>query len=183
MNGCRATDKRGRFVSGPGPRPTQTGTTLSVEIAGSECRGVHDARGIVESRPGGNGSRPNGNSERPLPGIAGNIQIVRGMGLIGIAGGISRRTVDVRLRRPQFLRKREHLDAHVIREDFIVGKVARIASRARRDDMVNIIALDRTAQLANYLPKIDLNNTEENEKVQLLTELQHLKNLITELIG
>ena len=45
------------------------------------------------------------------------------------------------------------------------------------------IALDRTAQLANYLPKIDLNNTEENEKVQLLTELQHLKNLITELIG
>ena len=45
------------------------------------------------------------------------------------------------------------------------------------------IALDRTAQLANYLPKIDLNNTEENEKVKLLTELQYLNRLITDFVN
>ena len=63
-----------------------------------------------------------------------------------------------------------------------VRKITRKKGTKRTLRTPAAIALDRTAQLANYLPKVDLNNIQENEKIQLLTELQSLNNLINKLI-
>lgn len=75
---------------------------------------------------------------------------------------------------------------NLVKDGNLKGDQVRKAVRKRTKRTLRTptaIALDRTLQLANYLPKLDLNNTEENEKLQLLTELQNLKQLIDSLIG
>ena len=45
------------------------------------------------------------------------------------------------------------------------------------------IALDSTYSLSRHLQKLDLDTTEETEKIQLVSELQTLKNLIDKIIS
>jgi ParB family chromosome partitioning protein len=45
------------------------------------------------------------------------------------------------------------------------------------------IALDRTVSLADYLEKLELNNASESERIQLMTEMQRLKQIIDSLIA
>ena len=68
-----------------------------------------------------------------------------------------------------------------LKSDQVRGITRKQSARTQRTPAA--IALNRTLSLANSINKLDIDSIEENEKLQLITELERLKNRIEDLLS